>query len=154
MKERVHMTVKIGFTAYVLLMLWLLFGQRLGADTSGTYPERIWASLNLIPFATIRHFLHTVHTTGNRYLLRHALVNLAGNVVMFIPLGFFLPCLRTKWRTFSRCMGIGTCIILVIEFLQLITLLGHCDVDNLLLNLTGIGIGFYCFTILARRSLL
>ncbi len=145
MRKAFQIILQIGFILYVLLMLWLLFGQRMGTAVDGTYTERLKASVNLIPFSTVRHFLHTLHSTAEGYLFRHAVVNLAGNVIMFIPLGFFLPCLQPKRCTFFRCMGSGACIILVIELLQLITLLGHCDVDDLILNLAGIGIGFGIF---------
>ncbi len=149
--------VKIAFISYALLMVWLLFGQRMGADTHISYLERMRDSVNLIPFTTIRHFLQTLRSVGEAYLL-HAVVNLAGNVIMFIPLGFFLPCLRSRWRTFFRCMGIGVCILLGIDLLQLLTLLGHCDVDDLILNTLGIGIGFGIFKagepLIAKRRLL
>ena len=145
MRKTLQVILRISFILYVLLMLWLLFGQRMGTAVDGTYPERLQASVNLIPFATVRHFLHTLHSTEEGYLFRHTVVNLAGNVIMFIPLGFFLPCLRRRWRAFFRCMGICVWVLIGIELLQLLTLLGHCDVDDLILNLAGIGIGFGIF---------
>lgn len=78
----------------------------------------------------------------NPYLVRHALINLAGNIVMFIPLGFLLPCLWSRLRPFGRFLPAIVAIIVGIEPIQLFTLLGSYDIDDLLLNTIGSVIGF------------
>lgn len=50
MKYSTRVIVIVVFGAYILLMLWLLFGQRLEYyDIPGTYWEKVQYSLNLIP---------------------------------------------------------------------------------------------------------
>ena len=48
------------FAAYVLLMLWLLFGQRMAGRFSGTWTDNYWVDIthkiNLIPFRTVAEF--------------------------------------------------------------------------------------------------
>ena len=61
---------------------------------------------------------------------------------MFIPLGFLLPCLWPRLRSFGRFLPAIVAIIVVIELTQLFTLLGSCDIDDLLLNTIGAVIGF------------
>lgn len=139
------------FALYGIIMLWLLFGQRLGADAPGAYWERLQDNVNLIPFFTIRQFIRTASVTANPYLVRHAFINLAGNVVMFVPLGFFPPCLWDKPRGFGRCMLRAAACIVAIEIIQLFTLLGSCDVDDLMLNMAGAAIGYGVYRLLSPR---
>ena len=142
MNQRTRRALRALFILYGLLMLWLLFGQRFGAGLSGTYWARVQNNINTVPFRTIKEFIHTIGVTTNPYLIRHSVINLAGNVVMFVPLGFFPPCLWNALRSFARCMvGAATCI-LIIELIQLFTLLGSCDVDDLILNMVGVAIGY------------
>jgi len=75
-------------------------------------------------------------------------VNLAGNVLMFVPLGYFLPRMRGAFRPFFRCMLWTAVILLGIECLQLLTLLGSCDIDDLLLNLMGTALGYGVFRLM------
>ena len=80
----------------------------------------------------------------------HCVVNLAGNVVLFIPIGYFLPRLWMKMRRFFPFLF--TCILSVclVEVLQLLTLLGSMDIDDLILNLFGMIIGYLIFMIFKR----
>jgi len=142
MNRTIKTVLGAAFALYGVIMLWLLFGQRLGVDVPGTYWERLLNNVNLIPFLTIKEFLHTAGVTTNPYLIRHAFINLAGNVVMFVPLGFFPPCLWEQLRGFGRCMLFAAACIVTIEIIQLFTLLGSCDVDDLLLNMVGVVIGY------------
>ena len=143
MKQPARLIVSIIFGTYVLLMLWLLFGQRLEYyDIPGTYWEKLQYSLNLVPGETINDYIDMATGAANPYLVRHALINLAGNIVMFIPLGFLFPCLWPRLRSFGRFLPEIVAIIVVIELTQLFTLLGSCDIDDLLLNTIGAVIGF------------
>lgn len=133
---------RILFGAYGLWMLWLLFGQRFGQSSDSAYWERVLMNLNLHPLDTLRRYLWVLHNSTDRALLRHAVINLGGNVIMFVPLGFFVPCLWEKPRTFGWHFLTMALIILTIETVQLFTLLGSCDVDDLLLNLVGTTLGW------------
>ncbi len=95
MHDRKHLRVPLCVLSilYALLMLWLLFGQRIGHTGYGTYLWQLKSNLNLIPFRTLLEYTEVLNAGRNRFLLRHAFVNLAGNVVMFLPLGIFLPAL-------------------------------------------------------------
>lgn len=134
--------VRLVFGAYCALMLWLLFGQRLGLSTPGGYLEQLRWNLNVVPFRTLSEFLTMAERTTNIHLVRHAFINLAGNVVMFVPLGFLLPCIWPKLRTFRRFLLCVALVIATVEILQLFTLLGSCDIDDLILNVLGATIGF------------
>ena len=146
MEKTTKRVLKTAFAAYCVLMLWLLFGQRMGWDTSGSYFEQLEQSINLIPFRTIRIFTNTLAFSENPYQIRHSVINLAGNIVMFVPLGFFIPAISQKLHAFYKTVLCAFFSIVLVEVLQLFLLLGSCDIDDLLLNMVGviIGYGIYC----------
>ena len=147
MKNRRTRIAGAAFLIYGLLMIYLLFGQRMGQFPTGTYWEQIRANLNWKPLDTVWRFCWVLRNSADSAALRHAVVNLAGNVVMFVPLGFLTPCIWGKVQKFWRHFLCMVLIIVGIEVLQLFTLLGSCDVDDLILNLVGTTIGFLAWKI-------
>ena len=144
--------VRVLFCVYCGIMLWLLFGQRIGGGVNQPYVQQLQGNLNLIPFKTIIWFATVGNKTSNQYLLQHAFVNLAGNVVMFVPMGFFLPCIWHPMRTFWKLLLCFAGLILVVELLQLVTLLGSCDVDDLILNVLGATLGYGLWKLCRSRK--
>ncbi len=125
---------RLAFLLYCAIMLWLLFGQRMG--------EATWSeNINLQPLKTIRLYLDLIRG-NNGYLVRHAFINLVGNVIMFIPVGYLLPRIWNKFRGFFRVFLITAGAIVLVEVLQYFTGLGSCDVDDLILNVPGAMIGY------------
>lgn len=136
------MTVKrnriwtVLFVLYNALMLWLLF-HRTGYVDGIPYGDQL--KMNLLPFQTIRLFLGLLNHPNFR---RDAVINLVGNIVMFIPLGFLLPKVFPKLHTLRRTLLAAAVIIIIVELAQLLTLLGSCDTDDLILNLLGAALGY------------
>ena len=129
-----------AFMTYGALMLWLLF-DRPGFTPGIPYWEQVTAQLNLIPFRTLRLFAGLLDS-GNRALIRMAMINLGGNVLMFIPLGFLLPKVFPKLSSLPRILLTTAVIITCVEVIQLFTLVGCCDIDDLILNVLGSALGF------------
>ena len=138
----------IAFVAYTILMLWLLFGQRTVQWTNGYDFALLAENINLIPFRTIAEFLHDLHG-GER---SHAMINLLGNVIMFVPLGFFIPAVFKKAEAFRNTMLWSVLAIVCIEIIQLFTLLGSLDIDDVILNLVGAALGYGIYRLLLRRE--
>jgi len=128
------------FSGYGVLMLWLLF-HRPGYMDGIPYWQQVEGNLNLIPFRTLRLFVRLLQSS-RPYLVRAAVINLAGNVIMFIPLGMFPPLLFQKLSRFRNVLLMTAMIIAAVELTQLFTLVGSCDVDDLILNLTGAALGY------------
>lgn len=128
------------FGIYCALMLWLLFA-RPGFAEGIPYADQLRSKLNLIPFRTLRLFVRLLDS-GHPPYVRAAVINLAGNVVMFIPLGIFLPRLWEGLRRFRKVLLSAALIIIAVELIQLFTLVGSCDIDDLILNLIGTVIGY------------
>ena len=141
------------FGCYGILMLYLLFIRGRHAVEGIPYWEQVLNNYNLIPFHTVGNYWHILTNkeyyvekweaySVYRYHARHAFINLAGNVAMFVPLGFLLPAASEKKRTFFRTFFPSAGLIVAVEVLQLFTLLGSCDIDDLILNAIGVVLGY------------
>ncbi len=72
--------------------------------------------------------------------------NLFGNVLIFVPFGFFLP-MASRYRSFFGTMFYSFGLSLCVEVFQLVTKVGSFDVDDLLLNTIGGVLGYISFVI-------
>jgi len=97
--------------------------------------EILW-NLNLMPL----RFIFDIHG----YTLITWCKNVIGNIILFVPMGFFLLCLFSKVRkwSFKKYIFIMAAIIIGIEVFQLFLMCGHCDIDDFMLNLLGACLGF------------
>ena len=129
------------FAIYCLVMAWLLFGQRIGFLPDGGYFENLFDKLNLIPFATISAQFERVWDDSG--LARHCVINLVGNVITFLPFGLLMPSIWKKLASVLRFVLCMSALIVLIELIQLFTLLGSLDIDDYILNIIGALIGFY-----------
>ena len=126
---------------YAGLMVWLMFLRR------APFAER---SYNLAPFYTLRQ-MWTLYGNYERFR-RFALVNLLGNVVMFVPLGFFLPAIFRAQRRFLCALFTAALIIAGLEAVQYVTRLGVADVDDLMTNLVGVVLGYVIWRLAHRKD--
>lgn len=151
----------ILFCLYGALMLTLLFG-RIRMEGDVPYWQQVWANMNLRPFHTIGNFMdvllrkeYYLEKWGSALVYagqaRLAIINLGGNVAMFVPLGFFLPKVSPRLRKLWRTLLATTLIILLVEMLQLFSLRGICDVDDVILNVLGAAVGYCVYKIFHRK---
>lgn len=137
------------FFLYCVLMLWLLFG-RSGAIEGVSYWEQVAMSLNLTPLHTVFKYIRLLDS-ANAALVRTAVINLYGNVIMFIPLGFLLPNVFPKLRKLWKTLTATAVIIILVELAQLFSLVGSCDVDDLILNVLGSAMGYGIDRLLKKK---
>ena len=64
------------------------------------------------------------------------------NILLFIPLGLFLPLLWDSCHSFRRTLLFALCVTLGIELSQLFTLRAT-DINDILTNLAGTAIGYF-----------
>ncbi len=75
-------------------------------------------------------------------------IQVVGNLVMLLPLGIYLPLLYSKfrrWHSFFVVLLICLLVSVGIELLQLITSYRSTDIDDVILNTLGGGIGFIIY---------
>ena len=101
---------------------------------------------NLVLFREIRRFVQYRHVVGTSAVL----INVAGNVAVFVPLGFALPVLFERIHSFGQVLILSFAISLLAETMQLVLRVGCFDVDDLFLNTVGGCIGYLGYRILRR----
>lgn len=104
--------------------------------------------INLVPLrSTLRDLKHIFSDQGIYY--RHLLRNLAGNILLFIPLGLLLPLLFRRCRKPGRVVLAAFLFSAGIELAQgLSRSFGNyraADVDDVLLNTAGALVGVVLF---------
>lgn len=144
--------LRFAFLVYSCTMLWLLFGRSHSWNTGIDYTELLRQNTNLTPLLTIKSYWYVLRTTDNPYMFWHCLVNLVGNVVLFIPAGWLLPRIWKSMRNFFRFLATCGGTMFFIEVIQLCSLLGRFDVDDLILNLSGLIFGFLFYHLIQLRQ--
>jgi glycopeptide antibiotics resistance protein len=100
--------------------------------------SRNLATANIIPFRTMSSSLfHTQYSVE--------IPTLIYNVIAFFPLGFLLPCIMAKARTLKAALIGGLIVSLTFELAQLVAVLGSADIDDVLLNVAGVAVGYTLF---------
>ena len=134
------------FLAYCGFIIWLLFFGARQPDY-GNYWAQVMGNYSIKPFYTINNYMRVLLRGTNGDLVRHCAINLLGNVLFFIPGGFLFPKvfprLRTFWRFFLLCFG----LLLLVETAQLFSLRGIFDIDDLILNLFGLSLGYILYKV-------
>ena len=138
-----------GFVLYVLGLLsqTLTFTPWGGPEmTPLEFARWRWAEgygINLTPGYTIRSMLEK-GSHGQK------VINLAGNVLIFAPLGFLPPLLWQRWRHLWAVVPLSAGVSCLIEFLQLF--LGRSvDVDDVILNTLGGLLGYLLFCLIPKK---
>ncbi len=141
-------TLKILWWMYIALLFVFVVVKFKGSfyelsDRVNTYSMQGSINYNLIPF-------RSMSTQIERITQWWALKNLLGNIIPFIPFGFLLPITYKKFSSAISIFVIGLASILLIESFQFFTKLGSFDVDDIILNMTGIVCGYVIFLVTNR----
>ena len=139
-RKRIRILGKILFILYVIFIVYFL----LFSDWYGRTGEMREYHYNLVLFKEIKRFWQYREQVGFFAMF----TNLFGNVIIFIPFGFFLP-MGSRQRSFIATAYYSFVLSLCVEVFQLITKVGSFDVDDLLLNTIGGICGYILFAICA-----
>lgn len=135
----------IFFVYFLFLLLLTIFkGGRIEFSNqfnSFMYREHgLLGIINVVPIKeTINTFMHS--ETG----MRNSLRNLIGNILVFMPLGFFIPLLFEKFNNLKKVLKVGCLSSLAIELSQLFVGSNVCDIDDVIYNTLGALAGFICY---------
>lgn len=151
-KPNVQPFLRFLLLAYAAGMLYLLFVRDTGWISGIPYSAQLRQNMNLKPLYTIRNYLYVIFHSDNAYLVRHCLTNLFGNVLLFIPAGLLIPAVFPKLRHFLAYFLLCLILIVLVELAQLLTLLGSFDIDDILLNLLGMVLGFLVRLLFVSRK--
>lgn len=147
-----HLVWKNLFMLYILMvvnvtMFPLFIGTQRTVD--------VFASINLIPFKeTISSFNDLLSLFSTIFAIRIFLINVLGNIILFMPLGFLLPIINQNFNNIKSIFKISLLSTISIESLQFITSLfggtRATDIDDIILNVLGGLLGFLIFVILSK----
>lgn len=113
------------YTIFLLYLMFLGFGR-----------EQHEANIvRLLPLVS------TIIFVQNTTSWESIIMNLFGNIIMFIPFGF-LGWLNAKYFSFKKLIVDFLSALIIVEALQYLTRLGVFDIDDLVLNSLGVWIGF------------
>lgn len=133
-KNKMHITlykelIMLAFIIYILCLFQVVTIQ----DTVS------WSSNNFIPFKEILRYHF-----GSHLFMR----NVIGNVLLFVPFGYFISYILKSEKVYLPLL-ITFITSLTIEFVQLS--IGRVfDVDDVMLNLLGGGLGFLIYYIFMK----
>lgn len=132
--------LSICFVSYFVFLLYLLFFSAYRQSVEGEI------AYNLIPFRTIAAYFHSF----DGFSLTDQFV---GNMLAFVPFGYFLPYLFKGLNSFHRVLLWSLVLTLSVEVSQFLFRVGAFDVDDLLLNTIGGELGYLLFWIEKKSRL-
>ena len=127
------------------IMLYLLFARALRWTDGIPYRDQLLHNANFIPFRTIKTYIAILRDSGRSSRWTESIINLGGNIFLFIPAGLLFPRVWPRLRRFLVFLAFCAGVILLVETVQLFTFLGNFDVDDLILNHFGMCIGYLLF---------
>jgi glycopeptide antibiotics resistance protein len=81
------------------------------------------------------------------------LAGAAGNVALFLPLGFLLPLLAPRLDRFWRTVGVGFLLSAAIELSQVASPgVRRADVNDVLMNTLGAAVGYLVYRLAVRAG--
>lgn len=135
-RERIKTVFLYGvFICYILLLIKILLLSRISHSEL--------RSINLIPFHSIKEYIFSNSVTIKRF----AFSNVGGNIIIFIPLGIYLPLFKNDRRVKNNLLFIFI-VSLSVEIIQGILGIGASDIDDIILNCLGGLIGILVYKLL------
>ena len=144
--KKLNFWMRIVFVIYGIAMLYFLFF----ADAMGRMSSDTLVGYNTVLFKEIHRYLANWRQIG----FSIAFLNIGGNIIGFLPLGFLLPFVNARNRFFLRTLLICFYVAMTVEVIQLVFHVGCFDVDDILLNTIGGALGYLIFILgsLIRRK--
>lgn len=148
-KNYMKASIWVMFILYLLLLInFMILGNNFGRNfefiftaSKETIKSYFDNNFNVIPFDTIRNYLDN---SGVYFDIKLVCINILGNLICFMPFAFFLKYLFSKENKFINFFLTILLIVISFELIQLLTLSGSFDIDDIILNTLG-AILFYLF---------
>lgn len=121
---------------YWAILIYLLF---FAFFRQGTNTE-----INLIPFKSISELTYNIFVLGNDWT--HWIINVIGNIVVFIPILPSMHIIFQKRISFLFAFLLGMILPILVEVLQYVFQIGSADIDDFILNFIGLMLGYFLFS--------
>lgn len=123
------------FAVLNLTIYFVLFREISGSDWINNRLLRFNYGINLAPLAIFKHY-----NIFDRQVI--------GNLIMLVPLGVYLPLLYERFSSYKRVLWVGMLTSISIEIIQWLTGFRSADIDDVILNTIGVGIGFMIYSLI------
>ncbi|MBN2260036.1 MAG: VanZ family protein [Clostridiales bacterium] len=110
---------------------------------------RPYGQFNFVPFDTIKLYMNNYHLLSRNIVIG----NLIGNVGLFVPIGMLLKSFKSIKISNLNVILLGLLLSITLEILQYISGLGIADVDDLILNVSGVVLGIVIVNIFTKNHL-
>ncbi len=98
--------------------------------------------INIMPIKSLIRFYQTNPHVSRFYFIFFA--ETFGNILLFFPFGFLFKCLYPQKR-FQAIVLYGLMLSIGIEVTQLLFQIGICDIDDIILNVSGAAAGVFVY---------
>ena len=124
-----------------VLIYFLFFAESMGKSyTLSTY------HYHLMPFREIKRYIVYADVLGTKAVW----LNIAGNVVAFIPFGLFIIPVTGRRIGIPEAIVLAADLSIAVEIVQLIARVGSFDVDDIILNTLGGAAGVLLYKLFIR----
>lgn len=121
-----HMLFCGTFVAYMYTLIMIVYYSREPGSRTGIADMVLWSTWGM----TLQMHAYFIE-----------------NIVLFIPFGFLFPLVFKNWMRWFT-IPVGAFISAAIEYTQLVTGRGYCQLDDFVTNTAGAAIGFFIYLIL------
>lgn len=137
------------FVCYIILLIKVLLLSRVALSELFSGQNMVYRSINIIPFRSIMEYF----TASSETVKTFSFGNVIGNILIFIPLGLYLPLMKKDKRAAISLLFVFI-VSFSVEVVQGILGIGTADIDDVILNSLGgwIGILGYKFLLFLLRD--
>lgn len=130
--------IKIIWWTYIFLLFFIVIIKFRGSF------EELFIKITTAPFGLNYNFVpfKSIGEQLQHFSKGWARLNLLGNIVPFLPFGFLLPITFTNAAALKKVLVLGLVFTVFVESFQFFTRLGSFDIDDIILNMLGILIGY------------
>lgn len=150
MKRFISNVLTLCFICYMILLVYFLFF----SEEYGRTEQYETYKYNFELGREIKRYWNNREQIGILLFV----INIIGNVAVFMPFGFLVPVMYREqrkdvvfhghyFRSFLFVTFLGFLFSLAVETVQLVTKVGCFDVDDLLLNTSGVVLGYIIYYI-------
>jgi len=147
--KRTHWLAAVALIAYSAILIKLVVFKAIPTIHLGHLRLKFagphTGPANLVPFKTI---VPQLIGQGNHLI---NMVNLIGNILPFMPIGFLAP-LVFRSISWQKALVLGVVTGLTFEVMEVIFRVGIFDVDDAIMNTFGVMVGYAVFVMFKRRA--
>ncbi|MBQ8497408.1 MAG: VanZ family protein [Clostridia bacterium] len=147
--KKTRFIFKIMLGIYVLFMIFALFLYNRPVSTLSLV-QYIQRFSNIVPFATFGEYIYFL--TQGRLEIQYVLLQIAQNILLFLPLGTLMPLCFDKFKSFKTTLTLIPCFF-VIEICQLVFKVGSFDIDDIILYFCGMVLGYAFYKLISKYTL-